>query len=268
MLRVKQMIEERTLKVKLLVFLAYVLVMAFIIAICPKNVSACDECYNGPYDYTVYYASVDSGYLALRTGKAYDYRNEIGCIYNGEPVYVVETPKETYWYVFAPGLNLWGYVNSNYLVKGCSYTCDIYTVKVESGYLALRNAQAYDSSNEIGRLYTGETVEVQNRTSGTYWYVYAPSLGQWGYVNRNYLIPGGNRNADVNRGNGKWVYTAKVESGYLALRTAKAFDYSNEIGRIYTGERVEVITKESGTYWYVYVPSLGLCGYTNKNYLF
>ena len=64
------------------------------------------------------------------------------------------------------------------------------------------------------------------------------------------------------------VYYASVDSGYLALRTAKVFDSSNEIGRIYTGEKVEVITKESGDYWWVYVPCLGKCGYTNKNYLF
>ena len=40
------------------------------------------------------------------------------------------------------------------------FAANNYTVTVASGYLALRNAKAYDSSNEIGELYTGDTVEV------------------------------------------------------------------------------------------------------------
>ena len=32
-----------------------------------------------------------------------------------------------------------------------------YTVTVADGYLALRNAKAYDDKNEIGKLYTGDT---------------------------------------------------------------------------------------------------------------
>ena len=36
----------------------------------------------------------------------------------------------------------------------------MYQVVVEKGYLALRNDKAYDSRNEIGKLYTGDTVEV------------------------------------------------------------------------------------------------------------
>ena len=37
---------------------------------------------------------------------------------------------------------------------------DTYQVGVSKGYLALRSAMAYDSSNEIGELYSGDTVEV------------------------------------------------------------------------------------------------------------
>ena len=38
------------------------------------------------------------------------------------------------------------------------------------GYLALRSAMAYDSSNEIGELYSGDTVEVTEYTTSDYWY--------------------------------------------------------------------------------------------------
>ena len=50
----------------------------------------------------------------------------------------------------------------------------VYTVQVD-GYLALRNAKAYDASNEIGELHTGQQVlHVETRNdSGDYWYVYS-----------------------------------------------------------------------------------------------
>lgn len=63
----------------------------------------------------------------------------------------------------------------------------VWTVRVESGYLALRTAMAYDVSNEIGALYTGDTVELVEKSSQDYWYVYSSTLNQYGYVNCNYL---------------------------------------------------------------------------------
>ena len=62
-----------------------------------------------------------------------------------------------------------------------------YTVTVADGYLALRNAKAYDDKNEIGKLYTGDTVDVTDSSGSTYWYVYSSRLGKSGYVNKNYL---------------------------------------------------------------------------------
>ena len=60
-------------------------------------------------------------------------------------------------------------------------------MKVKSGYLALRNAKAYDDANEIGQLNNGDTVQVQDSSGSTYWYVYVPKLGKEGYVDKNYL---------------------------------------------------------------------------------
>ena len=37
---------------------------------------------------------------------------------------------------------------------------NMYTVTVASGYLALRTEKAYRDANEIGQLYTGESVEL------------------------------------------------------------------------------------------------------------
>ena len=173
------------------------------------------------YAASTYTVVVDKGYLALRTAKAYDSRNEIGELYTGDTVDVTDTSDSTYWYVYSPKYGKSGYVNRNYLV-GASNT---WTVSVSKGYLALRTAKAYDSRNEIGELYTGDTVQVTDTSDGTYWYVYSPKHGRCGYVNRDYLI------APSLSGD---VRTVSVSSGYLALRTAKAYDSANEIGELYT----------------------------------
>ena len=130
-----------------------------------------------------------------------------------------------------------------------------YTVTVADGYLALRNAKAYDDKNEIGKLYTGDTVDVTDSSGSTYWYVYASRLKKSGYVNRRYL---------ANSSSERYV---SVKSGYLALRNAKAYDDANEIGQLNTGDTVQVQDSSGSTYWYVYSSRLGKSGYVNKNYL-
>ncbi len=212
-----------------------------------------------------YTVSVSDGYLALRNAKATDSSNEIGAIYNGEKVLVTDsTVSGDFWYVYAPTLSKMGYVNKNYLVSGAQLTVSAYTytASVTSGYLALRTAQAYDSANEIGKLYTGDTVEVVSANEGAqYWYAYAPSLGKFGYVNKDYLVYGIVSSSST-------TMTVKVSSGYLALRTAKAYDSSNEIGKLYTGDKVQVTDTSDSQYWYVYAPSLDKYGYVNKDYLY
>ncbi len=136
-----------------------------------------------------------------------------------------------------------------------SYT---YTVSVAKGYLALRTAPDYDSANEIGALYSGDTVKVCDTSDSTYWYVYAPRLNASGYVNRNYLM-GGEQVCPT--------YVVSVAKGYLALRTAPDYDSANEIGPLDSGDTVQVRSTGYGDYWYVYAPRYQCSGYVNANYL-
>lgn len=136
----------------------------------------------------------------------------------------------------------------------------VYSVKVD-GYLALRNAKAYDASNEIGKLYTGDTVvhlESAN-DSADYWYVYSYEEEQAGYVNKDYLEYEGMLQ------NG--TYCEVMVDGYLAIRTAKAYDASNEIGKLYTGDSVLVLNDSDTEYWFIYCLDKMQAGYVNKNYL-
>ena len=197
---------------------------------------------------------VKKGYLALRSTAAYNDSNEIGRLNTGDVVLVKDSSDSTYWYVYAPGLDKSGYVDNRYI-----YNSGLWTVKVETGYLALRNKAAYNESNEIGQLNTGDTVQVKDTSNDQYWYVYVPQLDKTGYVDRNYLTGGSGTTTPS--------MTVKVESGYLALRSTKAYDKDNEIAQLNNGDTVEVIEKKDSTYWYVYVPKLGKEGYVDKNYL-
>lgn len=210
------------------------------------------------YEWTV---KVDKGYLALRTEKIYDAANEIGELYTGDEVEILNSSDSQYWYVYAPSLNKNGYVNKDYLLYngGSKYSYN-WSVKVDKGYLALRTDKAYDSANEIGELYTGDVVEIKKSSDSKYWYVYVPSLEKFGYVDKEYL--------KYNAGKDTVTKTVSVAKGYLALRTAKAYDTANEIGELYTGDEVEVLDSDGKEYWYVYVPSLNKVGYVNKAYLY
>ena len=216
-----------------------------------------------------YTVRVSKGYLALRSAKAYDSSNEIGQLYTGDTVTVSDSSDPQYWYVYSPKLNLSGYVNKDYIyyngsgVSTQSTSGDTRTVSVSKGYLALRSAKAYDSSNEIGQLYTGDTVTVSDNSDPQYWYVYSPKLNKYGYVNKDYLSGG-----TATYSNTYPTKTVSVATGYLALRSAKAYDTSNEIGELYSGETVQVIDSGDAQYWYVYSTKLGKYGYVNKDYLY
>ena len=61
---------------------------------------------------------------------------------------------------------------------------------VQSGYLALRNAPAWDDRNEIAQIYPGTRfyVDVKRVASGSgYNYFWADYNGLWGWVNASYV---------------------------------------------------------------------------------
>ena len=69
-----------------------------------------------------------------------------------------------------------------------------------------------------------------------------------------------------------------LQAGYLAVRTAPAYKYENEIQstKLYNGDQVRIagpsvagtgINNTKATYAYVYVPKTGVTGYVNAYYL-
>lgn len=198
-------------------------------------------------------------YLALRTAKAYDEANEIGCLNNGETVTVIDSSDSTYWYVYSASLNKEGFVNKNYLSGGnitaSTSAENTFTVKVKNGYLALRSGMAFNYNNELGALYSDDTVDVIDYSDPTFWYVYSPKLNQRGYVDRSYLI------------RASFVRYVKIKDGYLNLRSSKDTTIANQVGQLYNGDPVKVLDREDDTFYYVYVPKLDTYGYVASKYL-
>ena len=103
---------------------------------------------------------------------------------------------------------------------------------------------------KFGQLYSGDTVTVSDSSDPQYWYVYSPKLNLSGYVNKDYLYYSGDTAASAQSSSGD-SRTVSVAKGYLALRSAKAYDSSNEIGQLYSGDTVQLIDTSDSQYWYV-----------------
>ena len=65
---------------------------------------------------------------------------------------------------------------------------DKYTVYSTSDAVPVRNSPGCTKNNQIAQLNTGDSVYVQDKSEGTYWYVYSEDLDLSGYVNSNYLV--------------------------------------------------------------------------------
>ena len=71
-----------------------------------------------------------------------------------------------------------------------------------------------------------------------------------------------------------WRIVTGLQSGYLALRTAPGYDYSNELRghELYNGDSVKIegpttVASDGRPYTYVYSPKTDRWGYVNANYL-
>ena len=134
--------------------------------------------------------------------------SRIGPLEQNSTVTVLCKPDGDYWYVYSDTLNAYGYADFTALragtppeppaapadaaerVPGAGDAPDTslgtWIVSGTNQYLALRSEKRYDSANEIGRLPNGTKVTVLENTE-LYWYVYAPSLGMYGWVNGQFL---------------------------------------------------------------------------------
>ena len=146
-------------------------------------------------------------------------------------------------------------------------------------YLALRTEPRTSESNEIGKLYNGETFYVTSSGYNGFAYGYT-SRGQYGYVNANYLRTANSQPAQSYQPAQNYNYqpaqsyqqtgaSARPVVGtknYLALRTSPVRSDDNEIGRLYNGQTFYVTDWLNSGFAYGYTSS-GQYGYVVSAYL-
>ena len=129
-----------------------------------------------------------------------DDASKIGTIKKGNEVTLMASLSDDYAYIYEAESTVHGYVKKDDLseeeIKKEETTSsqntpaqkrEVYYSHVQKGYLALRTAPVYDYANEIASLYNDTQVEVIDKSNGTYWWVYVPSIDKEGYVNADYL---------------------------------------------------------------------------------
>ncbi len=151
----------------------------------------------------------------------------------------------------------------------------------------VRQSATADSAR-LGGLYKGDAVDVISENNGWAKINYngktayitnsvlsntKPDMRDYGYASGLY---GNGKIWSNNAGTPDYVKTAANQAhksqytvnvnGYLALRSDPAFNYGNEIAQLHTGDVVN-FKENYGTYWCVYVPSIGQVGFVNSNYL-
>lgn len=168
-----------------------------------------------PKDKTIvgnYYVQGVDSYLSLR-GEPSSGASLRGKLHNEDKVGLIQKTNDSYWYVYSYSLDKYGYVAASYLTMEDPHaeeepeeqeepddpddpdteqpvsdptTYTQYTVTGTNEYLPVRLAGEL-SAGEIGHIHNGDTVDVVDASGGSYWYVYVPSLNQYGYVLGQYL---------------------------------------------------------------------------------
>lgn len=84
----------------------------------------------------------------------------------------------------------------------------------------------------------------------------------------------GGRHGKVGLGEGQWLTVRGLKTGYLAVRSAPAYDYNNEIGALYNGDAVQVMGNSAYTgnsydplYTWIWTPRLNISGWVNSRYI-
>lgn len=202
---------------------------------------------------------------------------------NGDPVEFLYEENYKFVYVLDHGSGLYGYMLADQLVD------DIDAVDYE------QKANEYDEEESLGYYYVTKTktsltlwenpdgggvvkaklkngykVSVLEETNDSYWYVFDYHSAERGYVKKSYLTDDKNKVVGINKEpKDKTIvgdyYVTGVNS-YLSLRSEPSSGASLR-GRLQNGDKVGLIQKTNGTFWYVYSYSLDKYGYVSAAYL-
>jgi uncharacterized protein YgiM (DUF1202 family) len=209
--------------------------------------------------------------------------DELARLENGDPVEFLYKENYKFAYVLDHNSGRYGYMFVDQLVSDIA-TVDYdqmlnpYEQEDSLGYYYVTNTkngltlwENPDGSGETrAKMENGCKVSLLEETNSSYWYVFDFQSTERGYVKKAYLT--GDEDAVVGvkeEPEDKTIvgeYYVNGVNSYLSLRSEPSSDASLR-GKLSLGDKVGLIEKTSGTYWYVYSYSLGEYGYVVASYL-
>lgn len=202
---------------------------------------------------------------------------------NGDTVEYLEKVNSEFVYVLDPDSAEYGYIRSIYLVadkdevdygnvdnqydkeKSLGY---YYVTKTENHLTLWENEEG--SGVVKAKLKNGYKVSVLEKTSDRYWYVFDYTSAERGYVRTAYLTDDKSKVVGIYR-----EPKDKTVIGELYVTGVKQYlpiwsepnNSSKVRGKLLNGEKVGLIQKTTGSYWYVYGYSNGAYGWVSTAYL-
>ena len=242
------------------------------------------------FDTSAYQVFYVTGAETVPVYKVENGTRELAQLKSGDKVYGISKGVTDYRFVYSDLLaEGFGYINGYFLTTEYNEV-----TKGEVYYVREDNTPVYNDSYcslELFRLNRNDPVTIMSRITNGYWLI-CDKGGTYGYVSLYNLSEeqvnetskpeskpesrkeeSSKPSDDRVIGYGEfpqgeyYVYYVAVDSGYLALRSEPSKDESVIIGEMYSGDEVYVLDF-SGSYWYVYSPSLQQYGYTDSGCLY
>lgn len=227
-----------------------------------------------------YYVSGAEDTLPLYADKSI--RSDVlGSLKNGDPVEFLDKVNAKFTLVYDDASEQYGYVNTANLVK---HKSDVDYGKVENqyanekslGYFYVTKVEEYLSlwENSDGggvvkaKLENGFKISLLEKTNDSYWYVFDYNSAERGYVRTAYLTDSKSKVVyPYKEPEDKTVigeyYVTGVQK-YLPIY-AKPRINSDLRGKLYNGDKVGLIEKTTGSFWYV--GGNGAYGWVSAKYL-
>lgn len=229
-----------------------------------------------------YYVSGAESTVALYEDKNIK-SDVLATLKNGTPVEYLEKINTEFILVYDPDSEQYGYIRTANLVKNkenidFGKVSNEYDSEKSLGYYYVTKTENYLTlwENEDGggtvkaKLKNGYKVSLLERTNDSFWFVFDYTSAERGYVRKAYLTDSKNKVVGVYREpEDKTIigdYFVKGVKQYLPV-WSKPDSTSSLRGRLQNGDKVGLIQKTTGSYWYVRCYEQNVYGYVSNNYL-
>lgn len=248
-----------------------------------------------------FYVSGVNESIPLRSAPSQKDYKEMGKLYTGTVVILLEKTKASFWQVKDVATEIVGYVSPTFLTSKEKKVISLsnknlsdqlgfdsqddkiyslcYVINAGEG-ISFYSTKALKEGSEIATLTNGNTVGVTENNKGKVWRVYDYRCSQYGFVESKYLTSNfGDVLAAMNEEKAPEAseetaedkkgpeYTDSWSESGLSVRDGPTKETGQQVERIDYGDVVQLIEKTNEDFWYVYIPHLDMYGYVRSTCL-